>query len=504
MRSCSLSGASCHLFCLWALLVGPVWLQNASHHRRKDHGGGDEGVVDKPKLLLLSFDGFRWDYVNRVPTPNFLALKREGVKVEVVENAYITKTFPDHYSLVTGLNAESHGIVANEMFDPALNRSFSMETDSIYDPLWWEQGVPLWLTNQRAGGRSGAAMWPGSDVKIHGEYPTRYLDYNASMPFEDRVRKLIEWFTAPEEQAVDFGVLYWEEPDESGHNLGPESSLMDVVIVDIDEKLGFLRNELKKARLYERLNLIVTSDHGMTQLFPDKIIELDQYVSRDWYTWVDKSPVVALLPKEGRLEEVYSSLLEANPHLNVYKKEDIPEYFHYRHNDRIMPILLEAEEGWTIVQNRSGTFMLGNHGYNNSLPNMHPVFLARGPAFRQNYVKHSMRSVDLYPLMCHILALRPLPNNGSLANVQDLLVVGPSQAPFAGPTGSPSSSSSGPPGGVTPAYSYAPTVGSLLGVVMVLGFLMVFVKQVTLKQLPTLPMQSREMSQPLLQEDLHL
>ena len=134
---------------------------------------------------------------------------------------------------------------------------------------------------------------------------------------------------------------------------------------------------------------------------------------------------------------------------------------------------------------------------------MHPVFLARGPAFRQNYVKHSMRSVDLYPLMCHILALRPLPNNGSLANVQDLLVVGPSQAPFAGPTGSPSSSS-GPPGGVTPGYSYAPTVGSLLGVVMVLGFLMVFVKQVTLKQLPTLPMQSREMSQPLLQEDLHL
>jgi ectonucleotide pyrophosphatase/phosphodiesterase family protein 5 len=221
------------------------------------------------------------------------------VKVEVVENAYITKTFPDHYSLVTGLNAESHGIVANEMFDPALNRSFSMETDSIYDPLWWEQGVPLWLTNQKAGGRSGAAMWPGSDVKIHGEYPTRYLEYNASMPFEDRVRKLIEWFTAPEEQAVDFGVLYWEEPDESGHNLGPESSLMDVVIVDIDEKLGFLRNELKKARLYERLNLIVTSDHGMTQLFPDKIIELDQYVSRDWYTWVDKSPVVALLPKEG-------------------------------------------------------------------------------------------------------------------------------------------------------------------------------------------------------------
>ena len=301
-----LSGAPCYLFCLWALLVPPVCLQNASHHRRKDHGGGGGGgggggddVVDKPKLLLLSFDGFRWDYVNRVPTPNFLALKREGVKVEVVENAYITKTFPDHYSLVTGLHVESHGIVANEMFDPALNRSFSMETDSIYDPRWWEQGVPLWVTLQRAGGRSGAAMWPGSDVKIHGEYPTHYLDYNASKPFEERVTRLIEWFTAPDGQAVDFGVLYWEEPDESGHRLGPENSQMDSVIVGIDEKLGFLRNELKKAGLYERLNLIVTSDHGMTQLFPEKIIELDQYVHRELYTWVDKSPVVALLPEEG-------------------------------------------------------------------------------------------------------------------------------------------------------------------------------------------------------------
>ncbi|KAG7262050.1 hypothetical protein CRUP_017803 [Coryphaenoides rupestris] len=465
MRSCLLRGAPpCYLFCLWALLAllaPPVSPQHASHHRRKDHGGGGggegdgDGVAagDRPKLLLVSFDGFRWDYVDRVPTPNFHDLQREGVKVEVVENAYITKTFPNHYSLVTGLYTETHGIVANEMFDPVFNRSFSMETDSIYDPRWWEQAVPLWVTNQRAGGRSGAAMWPGSDVKIHGVYPTRYLPYNASVPFGVRVHQLIEWFTAPDQEAVDFGVLYWEEPDESGHNLGPESSLMDGVIVDIDEKLGFLRNELKKAGLYERLNLVVTSDHGMTQLSPDKIIELDLYVSRDLYTWVDKSPVVGLLPKE-----------------------------------------------------------VGNHGYNNTLPSMHPVFLAQGPAFRQDYVKKTMRSVDLYPLMCHILGVPPLPNNGSLANVRDLLVsVEPSAPPPAAAVtpadpGMPDSGSGGDPArGVTPGYAYAPaTMGTLLGMIMVLGFLLVFIRQVTLKQLPSLPMRSREMSQPLLQNDLHL
>lgn len=270
-----------------------------SLHPFNQHGRRDPIVRDRPKLLLVSFDGFRWDYIHRVPMPNFKTIIDEGVIVKEVESAYITKTFPNHYSLVTGLYAETHGIVANEMYDPVLNRSFSMETDSIYESLWWEEAVPLWVTIQKAGGRSGAAMWPGSDVKIHGMYPNQYLRYNASVSFETRVERIIEWFSAPKDESVDFVVLYWEEPDESGHRLGPQNPEMDKVIADIDEKLGFLMNELKKAGLYEKVNLIVTSDHGMTQLSTDKIIELDEYVNRDLYTWVDKSPVVGILPKEG-------------------------------------------------------------------------------------------------------------------------------------------------------------------------------------------------------------
>ncbi|XP_072218478.1 ectonucleotide pyrophosphatase/phosphodiesterase family member 5 isoform X2 [Leuresthes tenuis] len=479
------------LLCLWALLMPLVSLQPLNHHGHLDHC-----VNDRPKLLLVSFDGFRWDYIDRVPTPNFRNIMEGGVKVEYVENAYITKTFPNHYSLVTGLYAETHGIVANEMYDPALNLSFSMETDSIYDSRWWDEAVPLWVTIQKSGGRSGAAMWPGSDVKIHGMFPTQYLQYNASVSFETRVQRIIEWFSAPKDEALDFGVLYWEEPDESGHNLGPQSPLMDEVIAGIDEKLGFLMNELKKAGLYEKVNLIVTSDHGMAQLSPEKIIELDEYVDRDLYTWVDKSPVVGILPKEGKLDEVYGMLVDANPNMVAYKRENIPEHFHYQHNIRIMPILLEAKEGWTIMQNRTGHFMLGNHGYDNTLRNMQPVFVARGPAFRQNYVKTSMRSVDLYPLMCHILSIRPLPNNGSLLNIQDLLSSEPT------PTTPTPVHQPIPP--QVNSYSYAPVVGSFIGVVMVLGFLVVYIILVTLKQRPVLKHRSWEMSQPLLQDDLHL
>ncbi len=256
MLGCLLQGGCSPLVCLWALLLPLVSLHSLNQPR-------GQSVRERPKLLLLSFDGFRWDYLDRVPVPNFDSLIEEGVMVKQVESAYITKTFPNHYSMVTGLYAETHGIVANEMYDPVLNRSFSMETDSVYESLWWEEAVPLWVTIQKAGGRSGAAMWPGSDVKIHGMFPNQYLQYNASVSFESRVERIIEWFSAPKEEAVDFAVLYWEEPDESGHNLGPESPLMDVVIAGIDEKLGFLMNELKKAGLYERVNLIVTSDHGI-------------------------------------------------------------------------------------------------------------------------------------------------------------------------------------------------------------------------------------------------
>ncbi|XP_028858742.1 ectonucleotide pyrophosphatase/phosphodiesterase family member 5 [Denticeps clupeoides] len=450
------------------------------------------GSGKEKKLLLVSFDGFRWDYVNRVPTPNFDALMREGVQVDRVENIYVTKTLPNHYTLVTGLYAENHGIVGNEMYDPIFNMSFSMEGEGFYESRWWEEAVPLWVTNQKAGGRSGAAMWPGSDVEIGGTYPVRYLPYNASVPFETRVEKLIHWFL--EQEPIDFGVLYWEEPDESGHRFGPESSQLDDVIADIDEKLGFLRNELKKNRLYDDVDLIVTSDHGMTQLFSEKIIQLDSYVKPDLYTWIDKSPVVGILPKEGYFDEVYSSLLDANPNMMVYKKEDVPEHFHYKHNIRIMPILLEAKEGWSIVKNRSGDFMLGNHGYDSSLTSMHPVFIARGPAFRKGYNKDSMRSVDLYPLMCHILGLQPLANNGSLANVQDLL--------------SERSDKDSTPRPYIPARptepSYAWALGSLLGAALVVSFLLVFVRQVTLQQLPALALHNREISQPLLQEELRL
>lgn len=252
------------------------------------------------KVLLVSFDGFRWDYLNRVPTPHFHAVMKNGVHVKQVTNIFITKTYPNHYTLVTGLFAENHGIVANDMFDPVLNKSFSLDSMNIYDSEFWEEAIPIWITNQKAGHTSGAAMWPGSDVKIHESFPTHYMRYNESVSFEDRVAKIIEWFTAKE--PIHLGLLYWEDPDDMGHHFGPDSPLMGPVISDIDNKLGYLIQTLKEAKLWNTLNLIITSDHGMTQCSEEKVIELDQYLDKDHYILIDQSPVAAILPKEGELD----------------------------------------------------------------------------------------------------------------------------------------------------------------------------------------------------------
>ncbi|KAM4835426.1 ectonucleotide pyrophosphatase/phosphodiesterase family member 5 isoform 1-T2 [Thomomys bottae] len=451
---------------------------------------------DQQKVLLVSFDGFRWDYLYKVPTPHFHYVMKSGVHVKQVNNIFITKTYPNHYTLVTGLFAENHGIVANDMFDPILNKSFSLDHMNIYDSDFWEEATPIWITNQRAGHTTGSAMWPGADVKIHKSFATHYMPYNESVSFEERVARIIEWFTA--QKPINLGLLYWEDPDDMGHHLGPDSPLMGPVIADIDDKLGYLIQMLKRAKLWNVVNLIVTSDHGMTQCSEDRVIELNQYVDKDHYTLIDQSPVAAILPKEGKFDEVYEALADAHPNLTVYKREEIPKRWHYRHNERIQPIIAVADEGWYILQNKSDDFLLGNHGYDNALAEMHPIFLAHGPAFRKNFTKEAMNATDLYPLLCHLLNLTAKPHNGSFRNVQDLLrSAAPQTIPYTQSTTPLLGTDKLGEGEREESYPYF--VGVSLGIMIVIAFFVIFIKHFIPSQVPALQDMQAEIAQPLLQ-----
>ncbi|XP_064196788.1 bis(5'-adenosyl)-triphosphatase enpp4 [Anguilla rostrata] len=380
-----------------------------------EHGGN--GTASPAPLLLVSFDGFRADYLQKYDFPN---LQRfffsEGVLVKEVTNVFITKTFPNHYSLVTGLYAESHGILASNMHDAATGKNFSVADDR--DPFWWNQATPIWVTAQEAGLETAAAMWPGTDIAIQNRTASHFLRYDPRVTFRERVANVTGWLERDE--AVRFAALYWEEPDRSGHHYGPDNTTeMGRVLKEVDDLIGLLVEQLNSSGLWGRINVILTSDHGMAQCSQDRLIRLDGCLHPENYTVVDLTPVGAIIPL-GDPALVFKALSKCHPNMKAYMKKDIPDRLHYKNNERVQPIMLVADEGWTIVQH-GNLSRLGDHGYDNSLPSMHPFLAARGPAFGHGLQVAGLSSVDVYPLMCRLLGLQERPNNGSLARARCLL-----------------------------------------------------------------------------------
>ena len=263
------------------------------------------------RVLLISLDGFRWDYLDMVnnkgrPTPNFQMLIDNGVVVKSpsVKNVFVTKTMPNHYSLVTGLYEESHGIVDNRFYDPVYNDTFAIST-TMENIKWWngtgtQKVEPLWVTNDAVGGEhhtSGVYLWPGSVVK--GMQPKYFVSpFNMSIPFSVRVNTVAGWFTQ-ENWPINFGAVFYHEPDLTGHYHGPNSAEIVDMIITLDQYIGYMISVLKEKHIFAELNIILTSDHGMSEMTAE--VYLDDYVNSSLYRLFGGSPVVNILPQTGSL-----------------------------------------------------------------------------------------------------------------------------------------------------------------------------------------------------------
>ncbi|KAM7304503.1 bis(5'-adenosyl)-triphosphatase ENPP4 [Ixodes scapularis] len=384
---------------------------------------------DVPLLLVVSFDGFWYQYLSLYNTPNIQALAAEGVRAEYMKNVYVTKTFPNHFTLATGLYEESHGIMGNSMYDPALNETFDL---SNTDPRWWDNGqvVPIWIANQLHGTsrRSGGMMWPGTDVTFHNGRAHRVLAYDPRVNFTTRVDTVISWFLDSAEP-VNCVLLYHEEPDATGHRFGPFSTEVRTQVEAVDNLVGQMVQSLAAAGLLDRLNLLLVSDHGMASVPSANVIDVDAILGADAYLEYGTSPVWNLVPRGGHTaEELHSKLAQASSRgvrLRAYLAADIPAEYHYAGNARALSVLLEANEGWELVRGNPGPrdnrTVYGAHGYNNSLDSMHPLFVGRGPDLVRGLVVGPFPNVDLFPLMCVLLRLPVLPSNGSLDHVVSML-----------------------------------------------------------------------------------
>ena len=377
-------------------------------------------------IILISVDGFRWDYPEKADTPNLDFMIARGVRAKRLIPCFPTKTFPNHYSIVTGLYPERHGIVANNMWDPELGRFSLGNREAIRDPRWWE-GEPIWVTAEKQGVRTATCFWPGSATKIKGILPTFWRPYDGDFPNEARIQELLNWLDLPAEKRPRFMTTYFSFVDDAGHRYGPDSPEVTFAIQKFDSLMGLLLDGLRTRDVLDAVNVVVVSDHGMAPISQDRVIFLDDYVDLEQEVEVvDWNPVAALFPKDSKGAGVYQKLAHAHPRLKVYRKEEIPERYRYRSHRRVPPILAVADEGWSIISHenfaRSPQFVTGgNHGFDNELTSMGAFFVAAGPAFQSGLQVEPFLNIHLYNLFARILDIEPAPNDGDFEIVRGML-----------------------------------------------------------------------------------
>ncbi|XP_029184805.2 ectonucleotide pyrophosphatase/phosphodiesterase family member 3-like isoform X1 [Acropora millepora] len=396
----------------------------------------------KYPLILISMDGFRPDYLDRNITPNINYLARNGVRAKFLRPQFPTKTFPNHYSIVTGLFPAHHGIVANRFTDKNFNDSFKIGGASSSNPKWWG-GEPLWVTAIKQGLVSACYFWVGSDVPIEGILPNKTYKYTQSIPFEARVDTVLSWLDLPPQgrqisdpekdngRRPNFITLYFHEPDYTAHRHGPDAEQTNAKIKVVDNMIGRLWNGLKDRCLEDKINIIMVGDHGMSQTSCERVVYIDKYnvtlndiQSSQQYG----GPFMSIDPKSGiSAEDIVNRLHCKSPHLRVFLKKDLPKRLHYSLNRRIGQIILIAEDEWLIGTNASAGYRYckgGAHGYDNLDVNMRALFVAHGPSFKKGEVVESFQNNELYDMMAGILGLKPAPNDGTPGSLSHLLKPG--------------------------------------------------------------------------------
>ncbi|MBI2813618.1 MAG: alkaline phosphatase family protein [Opitutae bacterium] len=371
-------------------------------------------------VILISLDGFRWDYLQRYSAPTLQRLAREGVHARAMTPSYPTKTFPNHYTLVTGLRPARHGIVGNWFYDPANGETFGMSKPaSNTDAKWWG-GEPVWITAERQGVRSVCYFWPGSEAAHNGLRPSRWLPFNDKVPSNDRVDGLLSWLDVPAAERPRLATLYFSAVDHGGHKYGPDAPEVQASITEVDEAIARLLDGLDRLGLRASANLIILADHGMSPASTDRVIFLDDLVDVSTIEIETTGPYAGVRPKPGTrtAAELAAALrAKAPPRLQVYLRDEIPARLHYSGNDRIPAVMLIADDQWSVEQRagwpvRAATFSKGDHGWDNATPNMGALFLAHGPAFKTRTTIDRVDNIHVYNLVCAVLGLAPAPNDG--------------------------------------------------------------------------------------------
>ena len=384
---------------------------------------------DKPYVLLISLDGFRYDYAERDHATNLLALAQSGVRAKALIPSFPTTTFPNHYTIITGLYPAHHGIVDNSFWDTGRHAEFrSSDSASTTDGSWWG-GTPLWVLAEQQGMRAASFFWPGSDAEIQHTRPTYFYKYDGKIPNDQRVAQVVEWLKLPKAERPHFITLYFSDVDHEGHQFGPDAPQTHDAIKAVDATLGKLFNALRA--LAVPLDIFVVSDHGMAGVTGD--IDMSKLANLDGVETAANSTDFKFYSSDSnRIERLYSELHGKDPRVVAYRRSEIPERLHYSGgelaNQRIGDLVALATEPVVLhLTPRAGqTEPKGMHGYDVArMPEMRGIFYAVGPDLKAGLTVEEFQNIHIYPLIAHILGLTgPATIDGQFSVLEPILNTG--------------------------------------------------------------------------------
>jgi predicted AlkP superfamily pyrophosphatase or phosphodiesterase len=375
--------------------------------------------------ILVSIDGFRADYLGRHATPTLSRLSAEGAHA-AMRPSFPSVTFPNHYTLVTGLRPDRNGMINNRMEDaerPGIVFSLADRTVAA-DPIWWRDATPLWVTAEQAGVRAGTMFWPGSDLELHGVRPGQWRLFDQSMPGFARVDTLLSWLDLPAAERPAFLTLYFDIVDTAGHRYGPDALETTSAAAEVDAAIARLVAGLAARGLAEHANLVIVADHGMTAVSDDRLIDLDALVSAEQAHIVWDGPFAGIAPLPGHEAESQAALVGRSAHGECWRKAELPGRFHYGTHQRVPAIVCLADLGWryrSLQLPQYPTPSLGAHGYDPAEPDMAALFIAHGPAFRAGVELAPFDNVSVYPLLARLIGVAPEANDGALSDTAPAL-----------------------------------------------------------------------------------
>ncbi len=418
------------VFCV-LLSVAALALGAAAQGQPAHTPAAPQAVAPAGPLILISIDGYRSDYLQRGFTPVIAALASDGVRAKAMRPAFPSITFPNHYTLVTGLYPDHHGVIANTMEDPSItpDSRFTLgDYTAVSDARWWNEAAPIWVAAKQQGLRTATMFWPGSEAPIQGVRPDLWAHYDAALTPNQRVDIVLDWLDQPVDKRPAFITLYFDQVDHQGHEHGPDSAEVDTALGQTDAAIGRLEDGLKARGLFEKANLVIVADHGMAATSAERQIYLDDLTDPSHLHVVTGGAVGEL---SADTPAASAAVIGVHPYMTCWAKADIPPRLHYGANPRIPAIVCLPQVGWMVTTHAEAAkhkeTPQGEHGYDPAAPEMSALFVAHGPAFRRHWVEEGFDNVDVYPLLSRVLGIKPEPNDGHLAEVEDMLI--PSIAP---------------------------------------------------------------------------